>query len=55
MLLTATWYAMAFTGGLALFVVPFTRSGHAGPQWIRIALWIAGPTALGWSILGFVL
>jgi hypothetical protein len=55
MLLTAAWYAVVFAGGLALFAAPFTRSGHAGPQWIRIALWIAGPAAVGWSTLGFVL
>jgi hypothetical protein len=55
MILTASLYAIAFAGGLALFAAPFTRSGRAGPQWIRIALGISGPTGLGWSILGFTL
>src|SRR2546427_11797910 len=55
MLLTASLYAIAFVGGLALFAAPFTRSGRAGPQWIRIALGISGWTGLAWSILGFTL
>jgi peptidoglycan/LPS O-acetylase OafA/YrhL len=46
---------MAFAGGVALCAAPFTRSGQAGPPWIRIAFWISGPTALGWSVLGFAL
>jgi hypothetical protein len=55
MLLTITCYAAAFAGGLTLIAGSFTRSGRVGPHWIRIALRISGTTALGWSVLGFIL
>ena len=40
-------------GSIILFSIPFTRRGRTRPRWVRIALWIAAPIVLGWSLLGF--
>lgn len=48
-------YAAGVIGGLLLTIAPFTRGGRVDPRWTRIGLWMAGPAALGWGALGFVL
>jgi hypothetical protein len=48
-------YAAGVIGGILLAAGPLTRTGREAPQWTRIALWMAGPAAFGWGLLGFAL
>ncbi len=48
-------YGIGLLGGLILGVAPFGPRGRMAPHWIRVALWLGGPMAVAWGILGFIL
>jgi hypothetical protein len=48
-------YALETLAGFALVGASFACSVRAASHWIRVALWISGPSAIGTGILGFTL
>lgn len=54
-IVNAAFYGAAFLGGIFLFIAPFTSRGCAVAHWMRVALWLFGPIAIAWSVLGFIL
>jgi hypothetical protein len=48
-------YGCGCIGGLILFVAPFSAKCRKNPRWIRVALWMSGPMAMGWGLLGYTL
>lgn len=43
--------AITSVGAVLVFLMPFCAGGPSAPRWVRIALWLAGPIVLIWSLL----
>lgn len=48
-------YAIALLGGVLLVVAPFSAPGRLAPHWIRVALWLSGPSCIMWGLAGLIL
>src|SRR5712691_7718570 len=48
-------HGLGVIGSIILFSMVFNSRGRTGSDWVRIALWMAAPIVLGWSLLGFSL